>query len=75
MQKIKDYIDRFFKSKKMNANYALKTSEVIAFIEEIQSADGNGLFYAISSLFRYGYAKGYQAAKAEMKRKAGAVNG
>ncbi len=72
MQKIKNYIDRFFKSKKMDTNYALKTSEMVAFMEEM--TDTNGLFYSIATLFRYGYVKGYRAAKAEMK-KGGAVNG
>lgn len=66
MQKIKDYIDRFFKSKKMDTNYALKTSEMAAFMEEM--TDANGLPYSIATLFRYGYVKGYRAAKAEMKK-------
>lgn len=70
MQKIKDYIDRFFKSKKMDRNYALTTSEMVAFMQEM--SDVNGRFYSISTLFRYGYAKGYRAAKAE-KKKGGAV--
>ncbi len=66
MQKIKNYIDRFFKSKKMDTNYALKTSEMVAFMEEM--TDTNRLFYSIATLFRYGYVKGYRAAKAEMKK-------
>ncbi len=66
MQKIRDYIDRFFKTKKMNRNYALTTSEMIAFRQEI--TDANGMFYSIATLFRYGYVKGYRAALAEMKK-------
>lgn len=62
MQKIKDYIDRFFKSKKMDVNYALRTPEMIALIDEMHWADTNRLFDAIATLFRYGYAK------AEMKK-------
>lgn len=68
MQKIKDYVDRFFKSKKMDTNYALRTPEMIAFIDEMQWTDANRLFYTIATLFRYGYAKGYRAAVAEMKK-------
>lgn len=72
MQKIKDYIDRFFKNKAMDANYALRTCEVVELIKEMHWADTNKLYDAIAALFRYGYAKGYRAAKAEMK-KAGAA--
>lgn len=66
MQKIKDYIDRFFKSKKINENYALTTSEMIAFMQEM--SDTNRIFYSIAILFNYGYVKGYRAAKAEAKK-------
>ena len=68
MQKIRDYVDRFFKSKPENKNYSLTTNEMLAFMNEVSGADGNGLFYAISALFRYGYAKGYRACKAEQKK-------
>ncbi len=68
MQKIKDYIDRFFKGKKMNLNYALTAYDMIAFMSELQSTDGNGLFHAVNTLFKYGYVKGYRAAKAEMRK-------
>ncbi len=70
MDKIKKYVERFFKSKPEDRNYSLTTEDVFALFKEIQSADGNGLFYAIVSLFRYGYAKGYRVAQAEMKKKA-----
>ena len=66
--KIKNYIDRFFKSNKMDSNYTLKTSEMIAIMEEMHFSDVNRLLYAITTLFRYGYAKGYRACKAEMKK-------
>lgn len=41
---------------------------MIVFIKEFQHADGDGLFYMITSLFRYGYVKGYRACKAEQKK-------
>lgn len=68
MQKIKDYIDRFFKSKKMDINYSLRIPDTIALIDEIHWADTNRLIDAITTLFKYGYVKGYRAAKAEMKK-------
>lgn len=68
MQKIRDYIDRFFKCKTENVDYSLTSSDIILFMREIQSSEGNGLFFAIITLFRYGYVKGYRAAKAEMKK-------
>ena len=73
MQKIKDYVDRFLKSKKMDTNYMLRASEMIAFIDEMHWTDTNRLFDAIATLFRYGYVKGYRAAKAEMKKRGGAA--
>lgn len=71
MQKIRDYIDRFFKGKKLNRNYVLTTSEMNTLMEELQFADENKLFYTITTLFRYGYIKGYRAALAEMKKGGG----
>lgn len=71
MEKIRNYVDRFLKSREINHYFALRTTEVIAFMQEM--SDANRLFYSICTLFRYGYAKGYRAAMAEMK-KAGAVH-
>lgn len=70
MDKIKKYVERFFKNKPEDRNYSLTVEEMFALFEEIQSADDDGLFWAITSLFNYGYAKGYRACKAEMKKKA-----
>lgn len=70
MDKIKKYVERFFKDKPGDRNYSLTVDEMVAFMEEVQYADGDGLFRAIVSLFNYGYAKGYRACKAEMKKKA-----
>ncbi len=68
MQKIRDYIDRFFKCKKKNTTYTLTSDDAVSFMREFQSADGNGMFRTIITLFEYGYIKGYRAAKAEMKK-------
>lgn len=72
MQKIKDYIDRFFKNKAMDEHYTLRTSEAVALIDEMRRANANGLYDVIAMLFRFGYVKGYRAAKAEMKKAGGA---
>lgn len=66
MEKIKAYIDRFYKSNTKNRNYALSTDETIAFMNELQNKDR--LFHTILMLFNYGYIKGYRACKAEQKK-------
>lgn len=68
MDKIKKYVERFFKSEEKNRNYSLSTEDMIEFFKEIQSADGNGLFHAILTIFNYGYVKGYRSCKAEQKK-------
>lgn len=68
MDKIKSYVERFFNSKDKNRNYSLSTDDAITFINEIQGAEGDGLFRAICILYNYGYAKGYRACKAEQKK-------
>lgn len=68
MEKIRDYIDRFFKRKPEDRNYSLKTDEMVVFMKEVNHADGNRLFCTIALLFRYGYVKGYRACKAEQKK-------
>lgn len=67
MQRIRDYVDRFFNSKPENKNYSITTGDIIAFMDEIRGSNSE-LFYTISLLFRFGYAKGYRACKAEQKK-------
>lgn len=73
MQRIRDYVDRFFKEIPENKRYLFKLDDAGAFADEIKSTDSKGLFYAISLLFRYGYVKGYRACKAEQKKARGMV--
>lgn len=73
MQRIKDYVDRFFKENGRDRNYSLTSSNAIAFVKEIQSASGSELLYVIALLFKYGYAKGYRACKAEQRKERGAA--
>ncbi len=74
MEKIKKYINRFFGKTRKNQNYTMRSDELLAFMEEIMgSREPNGAFVAAGTLFDFGYAKGYRAALAEMKKKGGAV--
>ncbi len=69
MQKIRDYIDRFFRKTKKNQNYTMKIDELFVFMNEIiDSKDSNGALHAVNLLFNFGYVKGYRAALAEMKK-------
>lgn len=64
MEKIRNYIDRFLKSNKMNDRYCIYLSEVCSFIKAFAEKPAD----TICTVFDYGYVKGYRAAKAEMKK-------
>lgn len=69
MESIKKYVDRFFSKTKKNSKYGMSFSEMEHGMEEVFSATGaNGAFKIITTLFDFGYAKGYRAAIAEMKK-------
>lgn len=69
MEKIKSYIDRFFRKTKKNLNYTLKSEEMSVFMETmINSKDADRAFKTATTLFDYGYVKGYRAALSEMKK-------
>ncbi len=69
MDKIKNYIDRFFSKTRKNQNYTMRSDELFVFMNEIMgSREPNGAFVAAGTLFDFGYAKGYRAAMAEMKK-------
>lgn len=65
MQKIKDYIENFKKHNKMNEHYTMRGAELFAIIDEVKT----DTFKTVVSLFEFGYAKGYRAAMAEMKKR------
>jgi len=69
MKKIKKYVENFFKTNKGNEKYQIYAPEMAAVYDAMKINP----FDAISTLFDYGYAKGYRAALAEMK-KGGAVS-
>lgn len=66
MDKIKKYIKRFFEHKEINDDYDMLVSEWNTLSKEAsqQSQTAN----IISVTFNFGYAKGYRAALAEMKK-------
>lgn len=72
MDKIKKYVERFFSSTKKNSEYGTSFSELESGMSEVICAtDANGAFSIINTIFNFGYAKGYRAAMAEMRKKGG----
>lgn len=69
MNKIKKYVENFFKKNSGNARYQMHANEM----EACRNAIIYSPFDAINTLFCYGYAKGYRAAVAEMKKGGAAV--
>lgn len=64
MEKIRKYVERFMKTHSKNRCYGMYANEV----GEIRNAIENKPFDAVMLIFDYGYAKGYRAAMAEMKK-------
>lgn len=69
MEKIKKYIENFLKHYTMNDRYGIYYGEVVSCINSLEGSQPS----TICTVFDYGYAKGYRAALAEMKKKGGAV--
>ena len=74
MDAIRKYADRFFSKTKKNPEYGMTFSEMEHGMGEVFSAkDANGAFKVITTLFDFGYAKGYRAAMAEVRKGGAAV--
>lgn len=69
MEEIKKYIGRFLKNHKMNDRYCMYLYEIMACKKACEENKAN----TICTVFDYGYAKGYRAALAEMKKGGAAV--
>lgn len=69
MEKIKNYISRFFKGKRKNLRYDMRTNEWISLAHNARV----DAIETISITFNFGYAKGYRAAMTEMEKKGGAA--
>jgi len=63
IEKIKRYIERTGISEKTAHNYAIGTAKIGVFFDAL----GTDWFDAICTIYNYGRAKGYRAAKAKMK--------
>lgn len=65
IERIEQYIKKTGISKAQTATYGLYNADMCAFYEELQ----NDWYRAMTIIFAYGQAKGYRAAKAEVRRK------
>lgn len=68
MEKIKKYVEKFFKTSKRNIRYSITLGECKAVMAAIKSSDEFDGLFIIGDAFEFGYAKGYRAALAEMKK-------
>ncbi len=68
MDKIRKYVQKFFKTTKRNIRYMISAGECEEIVSTIQNSDGWDAISAACKTFDYGYAKGYRAALAEMKK-------
>ena len=64
MEKIKKYIENFLKHNTMNIRYGMYYNEIVSCINALEESQPS----TICTIFDYGYAKGYRAAMAEMKK-------
>lgn len=63
IEKMKRYIERTKMSEKTTHNYAIGSAEIGVFFDEIEK----DWFGTICMIYNYGRAKGYRAAKAEVR--------
>jgi len=68
MERIRKYVEKFFKTTKRNIRYAISTCECEEIVRTIKDCDGWDAISAACETFDYGFAKGYRAAMAEMKK-------
>ena len=68
MNRIKKYINSFFKTMKRNFRYAISLKECEEVVSEIKKRDEYAGILVVSDVFDFGYVKGYRAALAEMRK-------
>ena len=73
MDKIKKYVERFFKTTKRNIRYSVSLGECKQVVDAVRNVDEFDGIFVLGEFFEFGYAKGYRATMAEMK-KGGAVH-
>lgn len=65
MDEIRKYINNFRKDHVENSRFSMRISE---FISATKEAKGEKVAEVISVIFSYGYAKGYRACQAKLKK-------
>lgn len=65
MEKIRKYVDNFFKKHEENIRFTIGSREML---DAANYAKSGNILQAISDIFSFGYAKGYRAALSEMKK-------
>ena len=68
MDKIRKYIQRFFKTTKRNLKYSVSVEECEEVVDTIKNQDEFDGIFILGDFFDFGYAKDYRAAMAEMKK-------
>ncbi len=68
MENVRKYVEKFFKTTKRNIRYSMSLKEGMEFVNTIRNGDKHDGIFVVSSVFDYGYVKGYKAAIAEMKK-------
>ena len=69
MEKIKRYVERFLSNTTQNIRYSVTLEECRDVVNAIRNMDEFDGIFALGEFFSFGYAKGYRAAMAEMKKK------
>ncbi len=64
MKAIESYVEKFFRTHKMSTYYTIRLYEVFACIQAVKEVPEQ----TIDTIFSYGYAKGYRAAMAQIKK-------
>lgn len=64
MKAIESYVNKFLHTHKMSAYYAIRLDEAFTCIQAVKEAP----VQTINTIFSYGYAKGYRAAMAQIKK-------
>lgn len=68
MESIKKYVERFFKTTKRNLRYSVSLGECKEVVDAVRNRDEFDGIFILGDFFDFGYAKGYRAAMAEMKK-------
>ena len=68
MNEIRRYVEEFFASTRATGDCKLKGSQITSFFIEMGDFDARKMVDGLTSIFEYGYAKGYRAAMNEVQK-------